>query len=118
MRDPRSAAHDAQHAIAGPTRIAAIARAIRVGTIPVRHPLPDVASHVVEAQVVRRIAPDRLRATLALLRRLGEVVGVGGAIGVVAPGKSRAVTLTARRPLPLRLGRQADHAANPPAYPS
>src|SRR5688572_14264083 len=93
VRDPRSAAHDAQRAAAGTTGIAliAVARAIRVGAVPVGGPLPHVPRHVVELQIVWRIAADRTRTAMTLQRRIRKEVRARR-VDIVAPGIACAVT--------------------------
>ena len=81
-------------------------------TIPVGRPLPDVAGHVVEAVAVRRERADGRRRAVAVVGAPREVAvpvvrePLARRLGLVAPDVGRAVETAARRPLPLRLGRQ------------
>ena len=55
-----------------PARIARLAQPVVFSAVPVGHPFPDVAAHVVEPVGVRRIRAGRPRAALPLARRVGE----------------------------------------------
>ena len=115
--DPRAAAHHPQRAAARTTRIAILAVAIGISPIPIGHPLPDVAGHVVELQLVGWIAADRPRAAMPLERRVGQKVGARR-IDSVTPRVARAAAPAARGALPFGLGGQAHEAADTPTQPA
>lgn len=101
---PRTPSSSAQDSIVLAKSLATVGGS-RIGLIPVGHPFPDVARHVIGpvGRLVARIGAHRRDALLPV----GVVASVGDAgIPVVAPGILQA-TRAARRFFPLRLSGQA-----------
>ena len=66
--------------------------------IPICNPLPHVACHVVQLQIIRRITADRTGAAMTLQCRVGEKVRARR-VHVIAPRVARAFALAARQGL-------------------
>src|SRR5271169_3213456 len=71
---PRTASDDAHRAAWGTSRIARLAGGIVIRRVPIRHPLPDVADHVVQAVRIWRVDSGGLRAAPGLDRRIDQKV--------------------------------------------
>ena len=113
-KEPGAAAHDGPLGIA--TRPgAAIVRRVCIVAVAVRHPLPDIAVHVIKPKGIGRKAPHRGRLFIIPLAAAAIAVGPVAADGV-APAVAGA-RAGPRRVFPFRLARQAIALARLGAQP-